>query len=69
MDLLQQLSFKKDFRVLGYCSQDTGEISGSLLGRRCEGVGDGQLRNALFLESHSSWDDWCVGNRILILNL
>lgn len=35
LDLLQQLSFKKDFRVMGYCSQDTGEISGSLLGRRC----------------------------------
>lgn len=35
LDFLQQLSFKKDFRVMGYCSQDTGEISVSLLGRRC----------------------------------
>lgn len=28
-------SFTKDFRLMGYCSQDAGEISGSLLGRRC----------------------------------
>lgn len=66
LDLLQQLSFKKDSRVMGYYSQDTGEISGSFLGRRCEGMGEGWFLNALFLESHGSCNYWCAGNKILI---